>query len=481
MNPRLIVKTLGALLALLGVSMMVPLLYALITNDGAAASFMQSALITLLVSAVMYFGARDAQPPLLTKGAFIVVTGAWLLATIFGALPYWFSGACPSLVDSWFESASGFTTTGASVITDIEALAPSILLWRSLSQFLGGMGIVVLSLAVLPLLGVGGMDLYRAEAPGPTSDKITARVSETARALWLVYVLFALSQAILLWMCGMTMFDAINHALTTMATGGFSTKNASVASFNSPAIEGICTLFMFVAGVNFLFHFRFFARKEIRQFTDREFQLYVLITFSATILLTVVTWGQNYGDLPTALRYASFQVVSIVSTTGFATADYLTWGFFAQALLLTLMVIGGSAGSTAGGMKCIRALILFKQGKRELYRLIHPKAVLALKVGKKKVPPLVSSKIIGFFFLYCFICVLSGLLLTACGVDLITSFSAVVSALSNIGPGLGGVGPISNYAALPDLAMLLLGCCMVIGRLEILTVLVLFTREFWSN
>lgn len=481
MNHRLIIKTLGALLGLLGITMMIPLGVALYYRDGAAGSFMIAALCTLSISAGMYFYARDASPPLPTKGAFFVVTATWVLGTVFGSLPYYISGSYPTLIDAWFESASGFTTTGASVLGDVESLPPSILLWRSLTQFLGGMGIVVLSLAVLPLLGVGGMDLYRAEAPGPTTDKLTARVSETARALWIVYLLFAAVETVLLYFCGMDPFDAVNHALTTMATGGFSTKNASIAGFDNAAIESVITLFMFFAGVNFLLHYRLIVRREFAQFANREFHFYLSIVVAATLMLTAVTWGVQYESIGPALRYTSFQVVSLLSTTGYATADYLEWGYFAQTLLLALMVIGGSAGSTAGGLKCIRALILFRQGKRELYRLIHRKAVLPLKVGRKSIPVHVSSAIIGFFFLYMFILLIAGLLLTACGIDIITSFSAVVSALSNIGPALGDVGPTSNYGALPQEAKLILSSCMIIGRLEILTVLVLFTREFWSS
>lgn len=481
MNPLLLVKTLGALLGLLGVSMCIPALVSYLYQDGAELSFLISAALTLVSAAVLYFYARRARPPLPPRGAFVIVTGCWFIATVFGALPYYISATYPTIIDAWFESASGFTTTGASVLGDIEALPPSILLWRSLTQFLGGMGIVVLSLAVLPLLGVGGMDLYKAEAPGPTSDKITAKVSETARGLWLVYLTLTVVLALLLYICGMNVFDAINHALTTMATGGFSTKNASIAAFNSPAIEAVITVFMFLAGVNFLYHFRLLVRKELSQFKNREFHLYVLLIIGATLILTLRTWGVQYDSFFESLRFTSFQVVSLMSTTGYATADFLVWGYLPQALLLSLMVVGGSAGSTAGGVKCIRILLLFKQAKRELHRLIHPRAVIPLKIGENRVPAHVADSIYAFFFLYVLCALFATLLLVGMGIDLVSAGSSVISALSNIGPGLGSVGPVENYGHLPQTAKVILSFCMIVGRLEIMTVLVLFTTEFWKN
>ena len=461
--------------------MCIPAVLSYLLNDGAQISFLISSCLTLITSAVLYFSARSARPPLPPRGAFVIVTGCWFFATVFGALPYYISGTYPGIVDAWFESASGFTTTGASVLSDLESLPPSILLWRSLTQFLGGMGIVVLSLAVLPLLGVGGMDLYKAEAPGPTSDKITAKVSETARALWMVYISLTLVQTVLLYCLGMSWFDAINHSLTTMATGGFSTKNASVAAFDNPAIEGVITLFMFFAGINFLYHYRLFVRGELRQFKNREFHLYVLLIIGATMILTLRTWGEQYASFFEAFRYTSFQVVSLMSTTGFATADFLLWGYLPQALLLSLMVVGGSAGSTAGGVKCIRILLLFKQAKRELHRLIHPRGVIPLKIGKNLVPSHVADSVYAFFFLYVLLVLFATLLLVGMGIDLVSAGSAVVSALSNIGPGLGTVGPVENYAHLPQGAKCVLSVCMIVGRLEIMTVLVLCTVEFWKD
>lgn len=474
-------KTLGLLTMLLGASLLFPLIVALYYQDAGIRPLGISTAITFCVGAAAFILFFRASEQIRSRSAFFLVTAAWFSATVFGALPYYFSDMGLSVIDAWFESASGFTTTGATILNDIEATPKSILLWRSLTQFLGGMGIIVLSLAVLPLLGVGGMDLYRAEVPGPTSDKISARVSETARALWLVYLVFAAVQTFVLCAFGMSFFDAVNHALTTMATGGFSTRNASVAAFDSAAIEFVVTLFMFLAGANFILHYRALVKGDFSLIADRELRFYVAITAASILIISVSLWGVHYPSFIEAFRYASFQVVSILSTTGYGTADYLLWGAFCQTLLLMLMVVGGSAGSTSGGIKCIRAMMLIKQGYRELYRMIHPKAVVSLKLGNTAVPANVSNSIFGFFFLYITLVVATTLALTGCGVDLLTSLSGVVSALSNVGPGLGDIGPVLNYSGLPDLAKVLLCACMIVGRLEIMTVLVLFTSEYWSS
>ena len=481
MNFPLILKTLGALLALLGVTMLIPVLVSLFYSDGAFLPMLSSAALTLGVGTSLYLFSKSSASNFPTKSAFLVVTGAWFFAPLFGALPFYLTNSYPSFVDAWFESASGFTTTGASVMTDIESLPESVLLWRSMTQFLGGMGIVVLSLAVLPLLGVGGMDLFKAEAPGPTSDKISARVSNTARALWIVYIVYTVALAALLGHFGMSVFDAINHSLTTMATGGFSTKNSSIAAFDSPQIDFVITLFMFFAGVNFIIHYRAIAEQDFKPLRGIEFRFYTLLSLGASLILAYVLWGPNYDSFQESLRYSGFQVVSLLSSTGFGTADYILWGAFGQGALFVLMFIGGSAGSTAGGIKCIRVLVLFKQAKRALYQLIHPKAVLPLKVGRKNVSVQVANSITGFFVLYMALAAAATLGVSSFGVDLVTSFSAVISSLSNIGPGLGEVGPTSNYAALPDSVKLILSICMLIGRLEIMTVFVLCTREFWTN
>lgn len=477
----LIIKTLGMLLVLLSSSMLVPLAVSAFYQGSDLWVFVYSASGTFLLGFLMYLICRRAEGQLRNREALLLVALGWVLTTLIGSVPYLvYGGPFTSLVDAWFESASGFTTTGASVVTDIESLPHGILMWRSLTQYLGGMGIIVLSVAILPLIGVGGMELYRAEVPGPTSEKISARVGETARILWIVYLAFGALETTALCASGMSLFDAVNHSMTTMSTGGFSTKNASVAGFNSAAIDYIITLFMFFGGINFLLHYRLFVRRDPEALRDWEFKTFLLLVASAILLLTIYIWGSSYSSFGEAFRFASFQAMSIVTTTGYATADYLLWGPFAHALIMVLMVIGGCAGSTAGGIKCVRAAVLLKQGYRELYLTIHRKAVFPLKLGGLTVPTNVISAIFGFFFLYVFIMVLTGFFITASGVDLITAFSGTISALSNIGPGLGDVGPVLNYGGLPDLAKVLLSACMIIGRLEIFTILVLFTSEFWE-
>jgi len=331
------------------------------------------------------------------------------------------------------------------------------------------------------LLGVGGMDLYRAEAPGPVSDKISARVSETAKVLWVIYFSFTVIATLTYWLLGIGIFDAVNHSFTSLATGGFSTKNASIAGFNNPALEWASSLFMFVAGVSFLLHFRLILKKDLSIFTDRELRFYFFLVLSATFLLAFSTWGRNYDSFLEAFRYSVFQVASIASTTGYATADYMQWGAFAQLVILILMVTGGCAGSTAGGIKCIRAMMLLKQGYRELFKVIHPKAVVPLKKDGRNVPEHISSAIFGYFFLYMVLLIVTSIFITASGTDLVTAVSATLSSLSNVGPGLGEVGPVLNYGGLTDLSKWLLGACMIIGRLEIFTLLVLFIPAFWRN
>lgn len=480
MNFSLIFKSLGLLHIMLALAMLVPALYGAINGDGGLDPLILSFLFTILFGAVFYLYNNKADGIIRSRGAIFLVALAWFFVATFGALPFYFSGHFSSYIDCWFESASGFTTTGASVLSDIESVPESILLWRSLIQFLGGMGIIVLSLAIFPLIGVGGMHIYKAEVPGPTSDKLTARVSETARVLWLVYLGFTVVLTLLLYFFGMSMFDAINHALTTMATGGFSTKNSSIASFDNKNIEAIITLFMFFAGINFFLHYRFFVKRDLKALKDSEFKFYSFVVFSTIILITISEWvGGVYQNFLDSFRYAAFQVVSLVSSTGFGTYDFTLWSPFSQILIVMIMLCGGMAGSTAGGIKCMRIMMLLKQSYRELYILVHPKAVRPLKLGEKPIEVNVISAIVGFFFLYLTLLALSTLIVCATGVDIVTSSTAVISSLSNIGPGLGDVSPVLNYGSLPEFSKAVLAACMIIGRLEIFTILVIFTPEFW--
>jgi trk system potassium uptake protein len=481
MNITLVFKILGILLILFSGTMLLPLLINLIYAEGSIVEFALPALFTCLFGSVLFGLCHKAQGPLSHRGAFLLVALVWFVVPFFGSLPFYLSGYFSTFIDAWFEASSGFTTTGATVIGDVESLSHGILFWRSFTQFVGGMGIIVLSLAILPILGVGGMSIFRAESPGPTNDKISARVSETARVLWGVYILFTLLVMILLSFCGLSIFDAINHAMTTMSTGGFSTRNDSIAGFNSVAVEIIIMLFMFLASINFLLHYRLLVLGETKLFKNSEVRFYTLVVVCSILLIAIDIWGKQYDTLGSAFRYASFQVLTLASSTGYATADFAIWSPFSQVLLLCLMIMGGCAGSTAGGIKGVRAQLLVKQGYRELIQLIHPRAVLSLKLGNQTVPSHISSAIFGFFFLYCVSLTIGTLIVTVAGLDVITAISTVISALSNIGPALGQAGPMLNYGEFPALAKGTLGVLMIIGRLELFTVLILFTPDFWRS
>lgn len=414
------------------------------------------------------------------REGFAIVTFGWLSMALFGALPFMITGAIPSLTDAVFESMSGFTTTGASILTDIEALPKSVLFWRSFTGWLGGMGIIVFSLAILPVLGIGGMQLYKAEAPGPTKDKLTPRIHQTAKLLWGVYVLLSGLETVLLMLCGMSLFEALCHTFGTMATGGFSTRNASIAAFENPWVHWIIIIFMFMAGTNFALHYRALSGKPLLYFRDPEFRFYGYTILSAVILILIFSWT-TFDSFGKGIRDGFFQVVSLCTTTGYVTANYETWHPLAIILLIILMFMGGMAASTGGGMKMVRCMILLKHAHIEIKKLIHPNAVFALRFGQRVTSQEVTTNILGFFLLFIIIFVLGALILIALGLDFSTSFGASIACLSNIGPAIGGVGPMGNYASLPALAKWLLIVMMLMGRLELFTVLVLFSRSFWRR
>jgi len=415
------------------------------------------------------------------EGMAIVALG-WFAAGAFGGLPFYLGGIFESVVDCVFESLSGFSTTGSSVLADIESVPRGLLFWRSLTHWLGGMGIIVLSLAILPFLGVGGMQLYRAEVPGPAPDKLKPRIKDTAMTLWKVYVLFSALETVLLMFGGMDFFDALCHTFGTMATGGFSTKNASVAGFDSAYIDYVITIFMLIAGVNFSLHYLMLKWKPSAMLKDPEFRVFMcMVLVFIVILTTAVLISGNYDNPADAVRYTSFQVASILTTTGFATADYELWPGLAQAILLLCMFVGGCAGSTGGGMKVMRIMLLFKQSYQELFRLIHPRSVSHVKMGHTVVKDDVIRGVWGFAFLWVGLLILAAFVVAATGVDVVTSLAASLACIGNIGPGIGGVGPTDNFAWMPDAAKWVLTFCMVLGRLEIYTVIILFVPEFWRK
>ncbi|MCX7823493.1 MAG: TrkH family potassium uptake protein [Syntrophobacterales bacterium] len=458
------------------------LITSLILKDGGSKALSLSTLISFFTGSILFFPFRKESPRVIghREGVAIVTLG-WFGATLMGSLPFFLGGVLPSFTDAFFESMSGFTTTGASVLVDIESVPKSILLWRSTTHWLGGMGIIVLSLAILPFLGVGGMQLYKAEVPSPVPDKLKPRIRDTAMALWKIYLLFTILEVALLTASDMTFLDALCHTFGTLATGGFSTKNASIGHYQSLYVEIIVMLFMLIAGINFSLHYQFVRGRMGTFIRDSECKLFLLTVLIFIILCTLSLWKSSYSSFGEAFRYASFQVISIITTTGYATADYELWPGLPQAILLFSMFIGASAGSTGGGIKFIRLMILLRHAYKELERIIHPHVVTQVKLGGKVIPQDVISSMWGFFVLYLGIFVVASWLVAASGVDMITAFSSVAATLGNIGPGFGSVGPAENYASLPEVAKWVLSFCMLLGRLEIYTVIVLLMPEFWKK
>lgn len=482
MKPGKILYILGAFLVFLGLIMILPLAWSLFYGDPDVKAFGISIFIICSSGAFLYFINRSPEDITLShREGFFIVAAGWFLAGIFGSLPYLLHGVLPGPTDAFFESISGFTTTGATVITGIDALPHGILLWRSMTQWLGGMGIIILSIAILPLLGVGGMQLYKAEIPSPVKDKLTPRITETARTLWIVYIILSTAEFIFLLFGGMDSFEALCHTFSTMATGGFSTHDASIAYFHSPYIDGVITVFMVIAGINFTLHYTLLLGDFQSVFKNRELRFYLGLLLAGTLLVTFDLWHTVFDGLLESVRYAAFQVVSIMTTTGFVTDNYERWPGLSRFILLVLMFIGGSAGSTGGSIKCLRILLILKHSSMELYRLVHPHAVVAVKLGKRIVYPETMASIWGFFILYLSMTITATVLLLLLGLDPMTAFSSVAATIGNVGPGFGLVNPSSTYADLPGPAKGILSFCMIAGRLEIYTILVLLTPEFWKK
>lgn len=477
-----IANIIGILLVFLGFSLVFPIAFSLWYNDNSIIALMESMGFTLAAGLLFYFGSRRPTIDYISQreGIAIVALG-WLAMGLFGALPFCWGGALPNFTDAFFESVSGFTTTGSSVMTNIEGVTRSLLFWRSFIQWLGGMGIIVLSLAILPFLGVGGMQLFKAEVPSPVPDKLTPRLSESAKILWYVYALISIVQVLFLMVGGMDFYDALCHAFTTMPTGGFSTKNASMAYFDSAYLDYVVVVFMVLAGINFSLHYQLLRGKTLIFWRDSECRFFLVLTLVLTLVVTVDICGPVYESFAQAFRYASFQVASILTTTGYATADYELWPGLSQAVLFICMFIGASAGSTGGGMKCARVMVCFKYCYRELFTLAHPRSVAQVKINGSVVPDPVLRSIMGFLALYIGLFVICSLLVAAMGIDMVTSFGAVAACIGNIGPGFGSVGPVDNFAHLPMMAKWLLSWCMLLGRLEIYTVIILLAPEFWRK
>jgi len=444
-------------------------------------AFLKSGLITFGVGAFSYLVSKGVTKDLGKREGYIIVSLVWVVFSIFGCLPYLFSGSIPSVTNAFFETMSGFTTTGSSILNNIEELPHGILFWRSLTQWMGGMGIIVMFLAILPTLGIGGRELFVAEVPGPAPDKLTPRIKETARNLWGLYMLFTLIETIMLYFGGMSFFDAVNHSLTTMATGGYSTKQASVGFFTSPYLQYVIIFFMFVAGTNFTLSYALITGKMTKVFKDEEFRFYTIVVFlfSIMIALGLLASGNITGEQ--AFRDSLFTVVSIITTTGYATVDYLLWTPFLGMLIFVLFFVGGSAGSTGGGVKVVRILLLFKNSFHELKRLVHPNAVIPIRYNRHVVDQRTVTNILAFFVFYILIFMISSILMSLWTPDIYSAFSAVATTLGNIGPGFGEIGPMENFHNLPDLAKWFLSFLMLLGRLELFTVLILFSPSFWKH
>ncbi|MDA3897229.1 MAG: TrkH family potassium uptake protein [Desulfobacteraceae bacterium] len=472
----------GILTFFLGVLMAVPLFCGLFYHDQSVVPLIKSMAITTVAGAVLYVCCRGPKTEYLSQreGMAIVAIG-WTAVGLFAALPFYLNGVFDVFVDAFFESVSGFTTTGASVMTDIEAVSKGILLWRSLIQWLGGMGIIVLSVAILPFLGVGGMQLYKAEVPSPVPDKLKPRISDTAKVLWKVYALLSLAELLMLLIGGMGFYDSLCHTLTTLPTGGFSTKNLSMAHYNSVYFDVVVMIFMVLAGINFSLHYQFLKGNSLAFWKDSECRFFLAAVIVLTLVVSFNIHGAVYQGIGDSLRYGSFQVISIVTTTGFATADYNHWPAMSKLIILLCMFLGASAGSTGGGMKCMRIMCCFKYCYKELFNLIHPHAVTTVKIGGKTVSDDIIRGILGFLALYVGIFALCSVLLAGMGVDMMTAISAVASSIGNIGPGFNLVGPVGNYAEIPVMGKWLLIWCMLLGRLEIYTVIIFLVPEFWRK
>lgn len=462
--------------------MAVPLFVSLICQDGSAPAFLYSILINVGIGFLLYvLTRRDHETNLNHRDGVAVVTFGWLAAGLAGAIPYILSGVIPDFTNAYFESLSGFTTTGASILTEIEGLPKGILLWRSITQWFGGMGIIVLSIAILPFLGIGGMQLYKAEVPSPVVDKLKPRISETAKTLWKVYLLITATQTVLLSLGGMSLFEAVTHAFCTMPTGGFSPRNASIAAYHSPYVDGVVIVFMLLAGINFSLHYRLIKGNLSLYGKDSECRVFLIMVGLFIVLVTLDIYGMVYDSVSEAFRYAAFQVSSIITTTGFVTADYGKWPAFSQKLLVLCMFLGAMAGSTGGGIKTMRLILLAKAAYQEIFRIIHPHAITRVKLGGKVVPSEILDSVWGFLVLYLSLFVLSAMIMASLGLDIISAFTSVAACIFNVGPGMGMVGPVSNYEGVPLMGKWVLIFCMLAGRLEVYTVIALLIPEYWRK
>lgn len=490
MRFKMVLAVLARLNFFVGLTMAAPVFFAWQDNGRDLIPIATAMGITVCTSGLLSLIFKSPRDDLSHREGMMIVALGWASAGLFGALPFFISKILgpmniENFINCFFESISGFTTTGASVLgatVTIESLGRGILFWRSLTHWLGGMGIIVLVVAILPLLGVGGMQLFRAEAPGPTKEKLRPRIRETAATLWLVYVILSAVETALLVLAGMSLFDALCQTFGTISGGGFSTRNASIAAFHSGTIDVIIIIFMLLGGTNFSLHYLALSGKPKAYWYNSEFRYFIVIVIMSILIMSAGLFiSGTYESIIDSIRYGSFQVVSIITTTGYSTADFELWPIALQLIILTLMFFGSCSGSTSGSIKIVRIVMLFKYAYREIFRLVHPKSFAAVKLGGKVVHKDVLESIAGFFILYMVIFVTASILMGTMGMDIITSLSSVATTLGNIGPGLGTVGPTEHYFGVPLLGKIVLIFCMILGRLEVYTVLILLVPEFWKK
>lgn len=486
-NFKAVFFIIGILLMICGTAMLLGLPFSFYFKSNDVWALLASAGTTCFSGFMLWLTTKDAKNRNIGKReAYLIVGLSYFTMGLFGSLPYMLSGAIPNLTNAYFETVSGLTTTGASILNDIESVPPGILFWRSLTQWMGGMGIILLTIAILPYFGIGGMELFVAEVPGPTKEKLHPRINETAKRLWYIY--FGLTGALtaILWLEGMSFFDAINHAFATLSTGGFSTKQASIAAFDSKLIEYTLIVFMFLAGMNFTLHYFAIKRNFIDIFNNEEFRLYTGFIAIMTVIITVVIIINHFEPVEPTFRGVLFTTISLVTTTGFATVDYTQWFGFISLLFFWMLFCGGMAGSTAGGIKAVRHLILVKNGVLEFRRMLHPRAILPVRFNKHLVSETMVYNILAFFIIYVMIFIFGSLVLAAAGtiegsMDLLTAMSATATSLGNVGPGISTVGPANNFYHISAFGKWFLSWLMIVGRLEIFTVIMIFTPYFWKK
>jgi trk system potassium uptake protein TrkH len=482
----------GVLLLFNGGLMLLSALVSYSYQDGVAFEITLAAFLVLSIGALSMLFGRQYEKQIQKREGYLIVSLGWILMAVSGTIPYLLTGTFTDFASSFFEAMSGYTTTGASVLNDIEVLPKGVLFWRSTTHWIGGMGIIVLAIAILPFLGIGGIQLFTAEAPGPGGDKLHPRITDTAKRLWLIYVVYTCLETLLLWLAGMSFFDAINHAMSTVSTGGFSTKNSSIAFWNDqPLIQYIISFFMLLAGTNFVLSYFIFTRKFQKIIADEEFKVYLSFIFVFTLLATVVILNQesiavlgnsfSWTQIETSFRAALFQVIAVITTTGFVSADFTQWTPFLTVVFFGLMFLGGSSGSTSGGVKVVRHMLMIKSGFLEFKRALHPNAIIQARYNNKTVSDSIAYNILGFFILYMLSFIIGAVGFGSLGINFESAVGLSASTLGNVGPALGDFGPSSTYAALPQSGKLWATFLMLLGRLELFTVLIILTPFFWRK